>query len=66
MRSNLQNEDQINEYQNFNKNFGDVYNQLGSIHQQEQQMEEMDMMQDISMGSAPMSKKSANKKMKTK
>lgn len=44
MRSNLQNEEQINEYQNFNKNFGDVYNQLGSIHQYEQQMEEMDMM----------------------
>ena len=33
MRSNLQNEEQINEYQNFNKNFGDVYNQLGSIQQ---------------------------------
>ena len=36
MRSNLQNEDQIHEYQNFNQNFGECYNQLGSIKEEEQ------------------------------
>lgn len=38
MRDNLQSEQQVNEYKNFNSNFGDVYNQLGSVKMEEASM----------------------------
>lgn len=43
MRSNIQSEEQVNNYQAFNQNFGNVYNQLQSIKEDEA-CEEMQMM----------------------
>ena len=35
LRENLQSESSIKEYQNFNQNYGEVYNQLGEINEQQ-------------------------------
>lgn len=35
MRANIQNEEQVQEYQAFNANFGNVYSQLNAVHEEE-------------------------------
>ena len=37
MKKNIQNEAQFKNYQEFNQNFGDVYNQIGSVNEQQAQ-----------------------------